>query len=346
MTRIRSVYPPRALGAIDAIAAYNDLLVAALHRAGYGDAAPARLTVRSLADSDVVLIQYNPFSYGRWGVAPSLVTRLALLRRRAPRCHVCLVVHEPYVAASGLKGGAMTAWQWAQLHALMRLSHSVVAPSSDAARRCGRRPRQAVVIPVGSNLPDRRVDRGRARASIGADTDTSVLVVFGASNAGRSGAHVAAAVRALAECAHDVILLVLGSEYDAPADLPRTVRVIRPGPMPSEDVAYHMAAGDVFLAPYVDGVTTRRGALMAALQHGLPVVGTTVGRSDSLLTSSLGLELVTLSDVGGFAAAVKRVSQDASARHARGHAARRLYVEHFDWDIVAASMLSLVVGPS
>ena len=43
---------------------------------------------------DWIVLQYQPFMYGRWGVAPWLVAALARLRLRRRRPRVALMAHE------------------------------------------------------------------------------------------------------------------------------------------------------------------------------------------------------------------------------------------------------------
>ena len=344
MIHVRSVYPRRRIAAFDAIDAYNTLLIAAFNRVDGIAAATCEPDAMWGARCDALLIQYNPFSYGRWGVAPSLVVRLAAARLRRPRVRVFLVVHEPYVAIAGVKTILMAAWHRVQLFALTCLVHSVVVPSSDAARRIGSFPHPPVVVPVGSNLPDRQDRRDEARGSLEVGPGDVVIVVFGASAAGRSMAHVAAGLRAAVERAPSVSLLVLGTGHELPSVVDG-VAVHRPGALPADDVARLMAAGDLFLSAYDDGVSTRRGALMAALQHGLAVVGTTAGRSDAVLVASRGLQLVPVGDTGAFAEAVGRLAADEAERRDRGNAARELYFACFDWDVIVEQLRPILRSP-
>ncbi len=104
------------------------------------------------------------------------------------------------------------------------------------------------------------------------------------------------------------------------------IEVHRPGALPAERVARHLACADIFLAPFSDGVSTRRTTLMAALQHGLPVVGTSGESTDSMLTGSTSaIRLLPVGDVTGFGAAVRLISEDADLRLSMAEAARVLY---------------------
>jgi len=50
-----------------------------------------------------------------------------------------------------------------------------------------------------------------------------------------------------------------------------------------DDVGDHLMSADCILAPFVDGLSTRRGSVVAAFQHGIPVVSTSSIWTDHLL---------------------------------------------------------------
>jgi glycosyltransferase involved in cell wall biosynthesis len=83
-------------------------------------------------------------------------------------------------------------------------------------------------------------------------------------------------------------------------------------------------------------VSSRRTALMAALQHSLPVVGTDGASTDPLLRrANDAMRLVPVGDSESFAWAVSRLALDPGLRAAMGKAARRLYEECFSWPVLA-----------
>jgi glycosyltransferase involved in cell wall biosynthesis len=93
----------------------------------------------------------------------------------------------------------------------------------------------------------------------------------------------------------------------------------------------------VFVAPFVDGVSTRRTTLMAALQHGVAVVGTDGRLTDDILRASR--EALTLAPVGDrhqLEDAVRRLADDPGLRRSRGAAGRELYTSSFAWPVTAA----------
>ena len=188
---------------------------------------------------DVVLLQYNPFLYGRYGFAPWLVWKLARLHMRRRRPRIALMVHEPYVPMKGWRWTLMGLWQRLQL-ALLRMYSDVVFASIEAwtaslHRQSPARP--TAHLPVGSNLPDRRCRREEARRLLGAADADLVVATLSSGHPSHDLALVAAALRALAERGRECVFLALGDGARLPLGLPRGVRVERPGELPAEDLA-------------------------------------------------------------------------------------------------------------
>lgn len=296
--------------------------------------APLHEALRRAGAGELAL-QYNPFSYGHRGVAPGLLAELLAARRRGALRRLVLVVHEPFVAMPGLRYTLMAAVQRRQLGALMRLADVVLATSEAwlAVLERVRPGTPVVVLPVGSNLPDRRVERAAARAALGASADTLVVSTFGMTYPQQLVGHVAAALRAALEDGHEIVFVSLGHAPDALAFGHPRLRVVCPGPQDAGQLARLLAATDLFLAPYSDGVSTRRTTLMAALQHGLCVVSTEGDESHSALREP-ALALVPVSDRAAFAALSRALAGDTAARRRCALAARELYEQRYSWPAV------------
>jgi glycosyltransferase involved in cell wall biosynthesis len=149
------------------------------------------------------------------------------------------------------------------------------------------------------------------------------------------------ASNAIAATGRPLVLLSLGAEAPALSGLDPGITVESPGFLADREVARRLAAADLFLAPLIDGVSTRRGSVMAALQHAVPVVGTNGPLTDPVLRESR--EAVSLSAVGesaDFARSAVRLAGDAAARESSGAAARRLYERNFDWPVIAGRLIS------
>jgi glycosyltransferase involved in cell wall biosynthesis len=80
---------------------------------------------------------------------------------------------------------------------------------------------------------------------------------------------------------------------------------------------------------------------MAALQHGLPIVGTAGPLTDDALRyAPHALRLTPVDKPNAFVEAVCELARDAEARLRMGHAARALYEASFDWPVLAHRLVN------
>jgi glycosyltransferase involved in cell wall biosynthesis len=115
-------------------------------------------------------------------------------------------------------------------------------------------------------------------------------------------------------------------------------RVHAAGTLPPEELSRHLAACDLLLQPYPDGVSARRTSTMAGLAHGLPVV-TTRGRLTEALWEESGA--VALADAGDDEALLCEVRKLLASHEGRARlsaAARTLYHERFDLSHTIAAL--------
>lgn len=344
--RVVMVYGDRG-NAVDGIRDYTASLAAQLEREGVAAAeihlpidrgaarSAARFArcLRDLGPAAAVLIQYSPFSYGRWGFAPWLPAQL--LRPRARRARIAVMIHEPYVPIDSGRSAVMGLWQRLQLRSLRPAADAAFASIEPWARKFS-----AHHLPVGSNFPDARGERERARERLAADPETIVVGCLGRDHPSWLGGHVVAAANRIARSGRPLVLLVLGAEASSPTGLDQAVRVERPGYLEREGVAAHLAASDLFLVPTADGLSTRRGSAMAALQHAVPVVATSGPLTDSLLRRTPALRLTPVGDREAYARAAAELAADPDRRREAGRAGRDLYEREFDWPVIGRKLIA------
>ena len=131
-------------------------------------------------------------------------------------------------------------------------------------------------------------------------------------------------------------LLLLGSGSDAYRD--RLVaqhpqwasRIQSAGYVPAALLAEHIAACDLFLQPYPDGITARRTTTMACLAQGRPVVTTLGASTESFWASSGAVALGAVDEPEQCVAAVDALIEDSQKRQALGVQGRALYLRTFD----------------
>jgi len=133
---------------------------------------------------------------------------------------------------------------------------------------------------------------------------------------------------------HTILLMGIGSEAFRQALLqkkPELASQIRAtGGLTPEDLSSHVAACDVLIQPYLDGVSTRRTSLMAGLAHGRAIVTTTGRATEPLWATTGSVALAPTGDVNTFVGLVSELCVNENKRTRMGDSARELYQERFD----------------
>lgn len=289
--------------------------------------------------ADVVLLQFEQFSYGTRGWNPALSRVFGELRDRMPAALRVLYAHENYTYPGSLGRTVTWAYQRRQFLRLARDAQRVVV-TTEAWTQRDRLP-GAVVLPVFSNIPD---PASTAPASPGVSPLVwfgyldpqrlpyfeTVLSVLAGGAAGRRLVYVGVDGSLARSAAHR-----LGFEGLTTVDSP-----------PASEVSRILQGADLVLAPFPDGVSSRRGTVMAALQHGRTVV-TNRGPSTDALMLDLIQEGVVLSAEDTSTAAFSRILARVLHRPAGEVAelserAAETYAARFSPAVAAASLVSVL----
>lgn len=293
----------------------------------------------AVAPPDWLLVQFNQFSYGRWGWNPYLPFALHRLQRLRPALRVAVLFHEDFVPVTSWKFAVMTTYQRAQFWALGRLADHVFFSIDPWARRYRSWfPRTPVThLPVGSNMPYLGADRAEARRRVGLTRDALVVGVFGTLSASRPLTHLRAALEAIYARRPDLTVLYVGPDGEtlraALPDLP----VHDAGALPADAVSVHLSAMDLHLAPFVDGASTRRGSFLAGLQHGAASVSTHGPLTDAELRAAdrAAFMLTPAADPDAFARAAVHLAQNAAERDRVGRAGQAFFDARYAWPELA-----------
>ena len=294
---------------------------------------------------DVLFVQFNQFSYGRWGLNPFLPLALSRIKRETPHVHIAWMAHEDFVPVTSWSFAVMTLWQRAQFWGLGRLADRIffsIDPWVEQYQSWF--PRTPVHhLPVGSNIPNQGLSQQQARERLGLGEAAFVAGVFGSARGSRLLGHIRQAVLALRRRAQDdVTLLYVGPDGEKVRAAMGAVPVRDAGALPAEEVSVHLAAMDLHLAPFVDGASTRRGSLMAGLQHGVATISTRGALTDRMLHTADGeaLVLTGAGDAPAFARRAVGLWEEEDKRRRVGAGGQRLYQRVFDWERLAEQLLT------
>jgi glycosyltransferase involved in cell wall biosynthesis len=115
-------------------------------------------------------------------------------------------------------------------------------------------------------------------------------------------------------------------------------RIQGAGVLPDGELANHIAACDLMLQPYPDGLSSRRTSLMNVLAQGTPVVSNVGHLSESLWEDSHAVALASTSEPSQLASLCIELLQNEPARRKLGDAGRDLYRSRFDWKNIVATL--------
>ena len=287
---------------------------------------------------DVLVVQYNPFSWGRYGFNVALPERLRQLKRRHPAMTLAVMMHEPFVPVTDWKFAVMTTWQRWQLWRLGHIADVFFCSIEPWAERFSQWfPRTPVLhLPIGCNIPVTTLDRDAVRSRFGFE-DRLVVGLFGSALRYVPDC-VTAAAEAISEKDESALVVYVGTKGGAVQDA--WEGAVDLGPLPAPDVSAVFQSMDLYLTPYPDGASTRRGTLMAGLAHGVPTLTTEGPNTDAALSRAApsALRMAPVGDAGAFA----RAAVDLIGESGVGEGGCALYARMFDWPVVAERLASTV----
>jgi glycosyltransferase involved in cell wall biosynthesis len=201
-------------------------------------------------------------------------------------------------------------------------------------------------LPVGSNVPLIPLERAEARRLARVPPEALVLGFFGVMHGTRLLEHVREACEAVQRERRQMVLLYIGPDGAALRRAMPGIALLDCGTLSADEVSRRLRAVEIFLSPFIDGISTRRGSVMAALQHGLPVVGTEGWLTDAMLLRENGhaFLLSPAHATAEFVRNVCRLAADAGLREQIGQAGQELHEREFTWDRIADRLLEALAA--
>lgn len=294
-------------------------------------------------DLDLVNVQYQAAMYGL--AAPIHFLPDVVGRPCVATFHDLRI---PYLfpKAGRLRHAAIT-------HLARRSCAAIATDPGDAGQLLARGVAAVTQIPIGSNVaaqPPLTYDREAWRMAHGLRRDDFVIGYFGFLNQSKGGDTLIEALAALTRSLPTARVLLIGGQAGASdatdagfaariTDLISAhglgERVVRTGYLPEDETSAALLACDALALPYRDGASLRRGTLMAALAHGLPIVSTTGEALPPDLRDGDNIQLVPPGSPDHLADALATLSRDPDLRRRLGHGARALSAR-FGWEAIAA----------
>ncbi len=306
------------------------------------------------ARPDAVLVQFTPNLFGErtYGVNPLLAPWIAGVRLELKR-PVLLHAHELHYPM-GLSPDRLVIGtaQFGQILTLAQVSSGVICSYEAAVAKLKRfLPWQGSRfgwVPSGATvLPD-----AAGSLPTGVPEDVNVLLHFGSSHPSRllDYALEGLAVREK-KAPSKTLLAFVGIAQDELDGLLKTLGYAKYSPqiralgyLPDSEVSAWMRRADAVLAPFIDGISTRRTSVLSALAHGKPVLSTEGWASSSSIPWKEFTLLTPVGDREGFARALGRLLEDPLQKKRLGENAAREFDSRFSWSSIASGVIARIAG--
>ncbi len=296
-------------------------------------------------DLDIVNIQYQASAFDMRVPAVNLLPWR--LRGLSPTAVTFHDLRHPYLFP---KAGRLRDWF---VHYLARSAEGVVATNRedhDKLLALGVAPDRVRQIPIGSNVTARQPSGSQieaVRARLGLTGGSCLLGYFGFINPSKGPDNL---VRALAELEEGYHLAFIGGKVGSSDPTNRAYlaniealinelglvdRVHWSGYLKEHELSAYLNACDIMVMPYRDGVSLRRGTLMAILAHGRPLITTRPPVNEAALVHGQNVWFTPVDDLPALSHAIRTLAGDESLRHELGLGARET-ATRFSWDKIAA----------
>lgn len=259
---------------------------------------------------DVILVQYLPFLYQPRGGINFSMPFFMLYLRLIHHQKIHLMFHELFYP-----------WLWNPKAIFMHLSHllmgkiailaseQVYASTEENLRLIRQKlglsnKAQAYVQKVSSNIPFIKFPENEIadlKRKLTDNKDQKMIGLFGSFHPSKNQPMV---VREFLKIQNkyslNFKLLYIGSTIEQILSELNTHEqeqakkvIIATGHVSDEDVSRYLQIMDGFIAYFIDGITSRRGSVLAALQHGLPVLSTKNSNSDKIFLQTDLIKLLS-----------------------------------------------------
>lgn len=297
---------------------------------------PAILDAVRSARPDAIIWQYNPFAIGSRGLFLSAGRFATALSRVAP---LLLSIHELWFpwGRSGARGVVWAVGQRLQARGILREATRWIVTTEERDRILSRRNASKVLrIPIGANIEPADATRSRAetRAALGIADDAFVVAHLGATGSGRDFAPILGGLSTLRAEGTDARLLLIGAAESIDTTPLDPTAVHKTGVIERAQIADALLASDVYVhADPVGPAAGRRGSLVAALAHGLPVIAYPGPDHASELEHGRNILLVKQDPVA-VGQLLAELRDETDIREQIGRTARETYDKRFAWKCI------------
>lgn len=302
----------------------------------------------------VVIIQYLPHLYDRLGINMDICNAVKTLRQK--NIPVYAIIHEMYVPFDRHLKHWITSP--VQRHMMKELVYSVEGAFLTTAYRqkiiqkkypnCSHK---IMHLPVTSNIdlfPLSENEKDAIKSAYCSVSDEKMLLVWGMLHESKCLPWILKALKELKKNKISFQLVYVGPDQDVLENainhnslchIRNQIHMV--GPLSEKQVSFHLQTADLLLYPLDDGASTRRGGLMAAIQHGIPVLTTLGVSTDETLRCCPNIYFAT--QAGEFAKILVDLVQKPFIKdQSLSMDMQKFFTGHYSWNSIAKILLKTI----
>lgn len=315
---------------------------------GWRALAAMKDVLRTLPRNRRLLVQYVPQAFGWKGM--NVPFCLWLLLRREPLWVMFHEVMYPLSRKQPLKHNILATVHKAMAYLAARRAERLfvsIPGWGDLLKGIAPRPHETQWLPVPSNF-DSATDpalTASVRQRITGNREALLIGHFGTFGGPIANLLREALPELLLRQLHAHCYLIGSGSEEFAGELARGEsrlrgRVTASGELPQEELSSHLSACDLMFQPYPDGVSSRRGSVMAGLAVGKAIVTTEGHLSEPLWRESGAVRLAPAGSPERLIDATRQLLADPAARERLGRRASELYRTRFTLDQTLARLRS------
>ena len=210
-------------------------------------------------------------------------------------------------------------------------------------------------IPIGSNIDVYKQDRAESDnflKKFKLDSNTRVISFFGFVHKNKGLEALLRAMAELKNTGYSIYLILIADLKTEDIPYHKKIRdlidslgikdsIYLTGYCSTTEASNYLSISEICVLPFLDGASLRRGTLMAAFSHALPVITT---KSEKYVPKEFvdrsNIFLVPVNDSKALKEAIRLLGEDSALRERIGKGAKQLS-EKFSWDEVASKHIKL-----
>jgi glycosyltransferase involved in cell wall biosynthesis len=308
------------------------------------DWSPASLqtlfTTLKSSNVQTIILQYTCWSYSPKGLNLNLIP---FWQQCAKHFQTILVVHETYLPWSIKHPGTWTTSprQKYLLQQLVQTSHQVFSGSEvylQKIKQLTSHHQKLHYLPIPSNIPPDSLtptQHQELKQQLHIPPHHHVLALFGCQESIRQD-WLTKLDRHLQKSNQLIHWLLLGNAQEITSPLLNPI--IRPGHLTPIQLSHHLQLADILLMPHRLGISAKRTTLMAALEHGIPVVGTDGYLTDAFFRNLSSIRLASDRHYPQFAAQVTQALAELPTLRNTAKITQAYYHNHLSWPVVTQTL--------